>query len=403
MFDYLSKFNDLSSDLKSVVTDSQTLKAIEELEKEFNVDLASLIIKIMVKEIDIKKLPLIISVEFNLNQDQAKDLANKIIKKILYRVADYLNLPKSNPTVDEIISVLKLKFKSDESKNIFSSVLDKYVAGVKDRHAVREILTDKDGLGLTDKVVDGIFAGVESIKKKHHSEVKNNLKVENEVLRKIEKLSHGQIATKTEPKLLEEKEPVFELAPVKEEFKLENIPVINPEPENNILPPENLTALLDNLKNISIKNPEEKPLAVPEIKKEEKPMVKPIVDLPVDNNGKIKMSDIKKIKVTGPIDELKFMDLVNFHRLAVDPEEIFTKIKLKLEILENMDYGKMLEGIKAWRQSPINKLYLKMFFKASDEGKSIIEIIEELKQANQEYLTYEEIQALIKFNRSLVF
>ncbi len=115
------------------------------------------------------------------------------------------------------------------------------------------------------------------------------------------------------------------------------------------------------------------------------------------------MSDIKTIKVTGPIDELKFMDLVNFRRLSVNPKEIFVKIKQKLEILKNIDYGKMLEGVKAWRQSPVNKLYLKMFFKASDEGKSIIEVIEELKDSNQDYLTYEEIEALIEFNRNLLF
>jgi hypothetical protein len=430
MFDYLNKFNSLNSDLKLIVTSPQALEIIEKLEKEFNVNLASLIMKIMIKEVDVKQLPVVISAEFNLDPDRSKLLADKIIKNVLYPAANYLSLDlsKENPMLDEIILKLKLKFKDDNSRSRFLLILNKYIIGAKDRYAVREMLVSeikKGELDLTDKIIDDIFSAVETIKRKEYSEVKKSLKVEDDVLRKIEKLGHGQISPKPQPKLLEDKEPVLELAPVKEDFELENLPIINPEIKKDVLSPENLTNLLDNLKSINTKKEEvvlekpviekkkeeiipEKPMVEekvikPEIQKKETPVVKPIVNMPLTNNGKIKMSDVKKIKVTGPIDELKFMDLVNFRRLSVDPKEIFVKIKQKLEILKNIDYGKMLEGVKAWRQSPVNKLYLKMFFKASDEGKSILEVIEELKDSNQEYLTYEEVEALIEFNRNLLF
>jgi hypothetical protein len=435
MFDYLNKFNSLNSDLKLIVTSPQALEIIEKLEKEFNVNLASLIMKIMIKEVDVKQLPVIISAEFNLDPDRSKLLADKIIKNVLYLAADYLSLdlPKENQMLNEIILKLKLKFKDDNSRSRFLLILNKYIIGAKDRSVVREMLVSevkKGELDLTDKIIDDIFTAVESIKRKEYSEVKSNLKVEDSVLRKIEKLGHGQISSKPRPKLLEDKEPVLELAPVKENFELENLPIINSEVKKDVLSPENLTNLLDNLKNISTKKEEEKVVVPekpvieekkkeeivvfekpiieekniePETEKKEIPVVKPIDNRPLTNNGKVKMADIKKIKVTGPIDELKFMDLVNFRRLSNNPKEIFVKIKQKLEILKNIDYGKMLEGVKAWRQSPINKLYLKMFFKASDEGKSIIEVIEELKDSNQEYLTYEEVEALIEFNRNLLF
>lgn len=416
MFDYLNKFNSLNSNLKLIVTSPQALEIIEKLEKEFNVNLASLIMKIMIKEVDVKQLPIFISAEFNLDPDRSKLLANKIIKNVLYPAADYLSLdlPKENPMLDEIILKLKLKFKNDNHRSRFLSILNKYIIGAKDRHAVREMLISefkKEELDLTDKTIDDIFSAVENIKIKEYSEVKKNLKVEDDVLRKIEKLGHGQISPKPQPKLLEDKEPILELAPVKENFELDILPIIDKEVKKDILSPENLTNLLDNLKNINTKKEEvipekpviEKKVIEPKIQPKEIPVVKPIVNLPLTNNGKIKMSDIKTIKVTGPIDELKFMDLVNFRRLSVNPKEIFVKIKQKLEILKNIDYGKMLEGVKAWRQSPVNKLYLKMFFKASDEGKSIIEVIEELKDSNQDYLTYEEIEALIEFNRNLLF
>lgn len=425
MFDYLDKFNKLNSDLKSAVSNPQVIGIIESLEKEFNVDLASLIMKIMVKEIDVKKLPLIISTEFNLDQNRSKLLAQKITEQILSKVAGYLSLEVSrndvvvNPISAEIIKILNLKFKSDDSKNSFLSVLDKYIIGVKDRFSTRKILTgdnSENGFGLSDKMVDNIFMVASSIQNTSNNKIKQGLKVEADVLRKIERLSHGQINSESQFKLLPEKEDVLELAPVKAEPKLETKveakklevkPEIKPE-----VKPDNLTAVFDDLKKINdkVETPVEpvklepiepiKPIIKPEITEIK---TKPVIDMPVSNNGKIKMSDVKRIKITGPIDELKFMNLVNFRRLAPTPDEAFINIKQKLKNLENIDYGKMLEGIKAWRQNPINHLYLKIFSQASNEGISINEIIEKLKNSGQDYLTYEEIEALIKFNRSLMF
>ncbi len=122
-----------------------------------------------------------------------------------------------------------------------------------------------------------------------------------------------------------------------------------------------------------------------------------------NKNGKVQMADVKRIKITGPIDELKYMDLVNFRRLSSDPTEAFKRIAQKLRVLEEIDYSKMLEGIKAWRQSPVNKTYLKIFFRASNEAINIDQVIEDLKTSGQDYLTREEIEALIKFNKGLVF
>ena len=63
----------------------------------------------------------------------------------------------------------------------------------------------------------------------------------------------------------------------------------------------------------------------------------------------------------------------------------------------------MIEGIKAWRQSPVNRLYLKMFFKASNESLSLDEVIEHFRNNNDDYLTREELDTIIKFNRELTF
>ena len=72
--------------------------------------------------------------------------------------------------------------------------------------------------------------------------------------------------------------------------------------------------------------------------------------------GKIKMEDVKfEPKTMGPIDELRHMNLINFRRFDKDPFKAVEKIKEKISLFEN-EYRKKLEGIKAWRLSPLNKL-----------------------------------------------
>lgn len=392
MFDYLDKFNNLKSDLKLTVSNPQTVALVEELEKEFNVDLASLIMRIMIKEVKVEKLPLVIADELNLGPDQSKDLAAKIQDRILSPAADYLSLkrPVLDPTVAQIIKILNLKFKSDDSQNRFESSLNKYVIGVKDRYSSRRALSD---LNLSDKMIDNIFMIVQSIQDKDQLRIKSGLKVEQEVLRKIEGLGHGPSRPEEQPKLLESQDKILELPAAEEIKKIE----FEPKPaieEAAPVPPENLVAALDRLKPLE-----------PEVKPPLKPLeaVKPAINIPPTSGGKIKMSDVKKVKVTGPIDELRYMDLVNFRRLSSDTGEAFEKIRQKLKILSGIDYGRMLEGIKAWRQSPVNKLYLKIFSRAADENKDVKTVIDELEASGQASLTYEEIEALIKFNRSLIF
>ena len=57
MFDYLDKFNNLSSELKSAVSSPEVVRQIDELEKKYQIDLAAFIMRIMIKEINTNNLP----------------------------------------------------------------------------------------------------------------------------------------------------------------------------------------------------------------------------------------------------------------------------------------------------------------------------------------------------------
>jgi hypothetical protein len=131
MFDYLNKFNNLSDDIKRAVDSDEAVKTIEEIEKKYKVDLASTIMQVATKDININSLPLVFFTEFNLGQGQAEDLTEELKEKIFYKIADYLGIEsnKSKPEAKleskpEIKLEVDTTIKKEEAKktNNLSSV-----------------------------------------------------------------------------------------------------------------------------------------------------------------------------------------------------------------------------------------------------------------------------------------
>jgi hypothetical protein len=108
-------------------------------------------------------------------------------------------------------------------------------------------------------------------------------------------------------------------------------------------------------------------------------------------------------KIMGPIEELQFLDLINFRRLGKTPAEATAKVFAKIKLLENEGYDKMVAGVRAWRQSPVNRLYLSLGQEAVVKGIFLKDIIAARQKAAQEYLRLEEIEAIISLNSKLVF
>ena len=124
----------------------------------------------------------------------------------------------------------------------------------------------------------------------------------------------------------------------------------------------------------------------------------------VSSNSKQAMHDIKPIpKVMGPIEELQFLDLLNFRRLGKTPDEITAKIFAKIKLLEVDGYDKMVLGVKAWRQSPVNHLYLKMMKEAINKGLTIKNFASSMEKENKDYLSLLEIEAILLMNSKLIF
>jgi hypothetical protein len=122
------------------------------------------------------------------------------------------------------------------------------------------------------------------------------------------------------------------------------------------------------------------------------------------SDSRLRMEDVKlRPKVMGPLEELRYLDLVNFRRLGDNPEEITKKIIIKIKLLERDGYDYLVKGVQAWRQSPVNKTYLRLMQEAINNGVTLNEVLKVRQNAHKETLTKEEIEAIVAMNNKLMF
>jgi hypothetical protein len=133
---------------------------------------------------------------------------------------------------------------------------------------------------------------------------------------------------------------------------------------------------------------------------------KKIPDTVINNKNpqKPSLDDVKFFKQTfGPIEELENMSIIEFRRIAADPQVIIRKIKEKIDLLEEQGFSKKMEGISAWHKSEVNRFYRLLGQTSMSEGKPIEEIIRTRLFAGKPTLSLDEFEAVMELNRQLRF
>lgn len=115
---------------------------------------------------------------------------------------------------------------------------------------------------------------------------------------------------------------------------------------------------------------------------------------------------VEEVKVEqrsyGPIEELQTIALADWRRWGT-PKHAAQKIQDKINLLGEESLVKKAEGIKAWKDSIINQLYLDIGAESIDRGKSVTEIIAQRQQQSLSTLTEEEFNAVVELNQKLRF
>ena len=116
------------------------------------------------------------------------------------------------------------------------------------------------------------------------------------------------------------------------------------------------------------------------------------------------LTDIQPVRrLVGPIDELGNMTPAEFRRLSTTPADAVQKIEDILSTLERQNYEDRVKGIQAWRQSPMNQLYVAMTNAALMDGGGMAEVAAKRRSAGEESLSPAEIRALSSLNERLRF
>lgn len=431
MFDYLQQFNKLPQDLRDQVSSPSAMAVIADLEAQYKVDLAIVIMKVMVKIIPITNLALHLSEEFSLLPETAQKLANDLKEKVFASVAEYLGLTESETAfnqdqeIEKVIAEAGLLLPSSLAIDRFKNIISTYNRGIRNKIDTKNTLGKSYKIGGLDlspeeiervlKICDSRFpqnsikAPLSSISNLSASTTPSsrldkiiasadNLKRVSEYdLRQA--ISTGQVkkiaAPKEELKKISAREEVKKIAAPEPEVKKVAAPTISP-----VIPPV-VHPVIQRKEAESVKAVK----AIKAIKTEApaKPMAASRPAAPVAGTKKI-IQDVKPVpKVMGPIEELQFLDLVNFRRLGKTAAESTAKIFSKIKLLEAEGYDKMIAGVRAWRQSPVNRLYLKMGREAIRQGVPLKDFVDFSEKNNENYLKLEEIEAIITLNSKLIF
>ena len=114
-----------------------------------------------------------------------------------------------------------------------------------------------------------------------------------------------------------------------------------------------------------------------------------------------KLEDVKTSpKLTGPVEELRAITIVDFRRLSKDPREACVKVKDKIDLLGEQSYTRRSEGIAAWTASEVTRTYLELM-RESLNGTPLQEAIAAREASKKPVLTAEEFRAVAELSRQM--
>ena len=312
-----------------------------------------------------------------------------------------------------IINKTKINFGSADLADRFKQILRIYLRGIRDRIETKQTMMKSflaGGLSFDNESADNVLAVVDESSKNLSQEIISQPpariktpELEQEVVASLERI--GARDFEYDLATLAKRGQIKREAVAARATKIDTSQEITPPPPaiiKSVAPPVKPTPPPPS------RSPERekiKPLKSQiSLKDEMTPKIKPLIRLAVEPESKVRVEDVKFVpRVMGPIDELKFLELTNWRRLDKEPVKIAEKIKEKIKLLEEESYAKRLEGIKAWRLSPVNRLYLAMGQASISNNQPVDVIIEERKKQGEEYLTSQEFEAIMDLNRELRF
>lgn len=490
MFDHIEKFHKMPPEIKEKFSNDEVLANLTRIERKYGIDLASIVIKTAIREINARKLVPVLEKEFSINEEKAHKIFRELLDGVFYGARDYLKIkdlyprekkkkekkkeaPKTKPKkmleeydhdgelhelsiygkggevappaskqekediekrIDAIIGRLKVNFITPERRRRFVNIVKIYLKGGRTAMMTKDTLVkpfEKGGLGVSRGLADKIIGACDGKSVFKEREKDGSKKEDKSEFVELPSREHGiadqgsekesekedasgkggfpELSEKEKEAIKDDNEEGVDLESAL--GRLEDDEPADKKPEDGkrldleALPQRDfeydLSALPKKKKDESADKSKEEDGQ--EEKKEKEKKVQPRIPVKREKAAnKASMEDIKKPKVTNPISEIRHMDLVFFRRLGGSAAERAERIKKKInEIGETEGFAKRVEAIKAWRENPINKMYINIGRNSIINNKKVEEIIKEKQAENDKFLTKDEFEEIMKLNSEL--
>lgn len=326
---------------------------------------------------------------------------------------------------DQFVIKLNLSFKYDIGKKRFLQLLVSYLKEVRDLIEVQDVLQkslENGGLGLSGASLDKVMSLIKQAKAEFlamgDKPQKTTAKTQLDSLIESEAIDASMLSGKNS---MVDVDPARQLTPepkdhevIKFELKSQGSAVSQAKLEQT-----------NNKKPVTFTNDEEFEMLRKAMLKEIAKSVKPKIQVPPQPQipsqpiaqprpieqtetrqkpDKPLMQDVKAPPRTlGPLEEIRALNLIDFRRLAPNPAQALEKVLSKISHIGEASIGRRYEAVRAWQNSALYQLYLKLGRTSIEAGKPVSQVITELESAGELTLTPGEFNAIVDFNSKLRF
>lgn len=364
----MSEFKKMQAEKKSPLSQSGQLAATSNssvISKPATVSVAPVVMpqspdQIMGKTtVQIKEKQPVPPADQKLNRNDAKSLLEE---KVLPKNQSGLTSQKRESQVEEVVRRLGFSVSPDLQGRMKSLVLAK-LKDIKSAEEIKEVLVKpvkNGGLGLTDVQAEKVV----------------------QVCQRIgvsENLDDGK---KTEPPVLKGKTPSMSL-------------MVEP-PELPMVIPTYNTVATKNTTLHAAPSKEEKEKIVSKILHESIAQ-EPIFKISSQPVTKQTMQDISvSEEEMGPVEELKSMTLEDFRRISSNPEEAAKRVLQKMLNLKEESFVWYLDGVAAFRNSPLYVEYMSNICRSLSERKTVANVL-----ASQNGIKLSEVVAIVEMEKDV--
>ena len=179
MLEILKKYNELPRELRAKLAAPEVLAMVEKLENIYERKLSQIIMRVMIKELEVAELVEQFVYIYKLERSKAEELVEKLKKNIFCQVSDYLKFEDTVCAVDfkdsmkqvkisvnvkeqveRVIDKAEFSFASEMLANRFKDIIKTNIVGVRDCLSVKETLAkpvNKGGVGLNEEEINKVI------------------------------------------------------------------------------------------------------------------------------------------------------------------------------------------------------------------------------------------------------